>query len=184
MLGRGIESGLGVIFIVLRNLKVLLRHGAVCIQVLCSFQLFSGQEFIGDRLAVGVESYCNVIAANSQQDLVFLDGVAEARADIDYAAGSKRNHRHTPRNVRKHDPRGDELRRSFVSGGRYRRILFGMFHREQRDVHALNHLLGRRRFLSRNISLPFSAAAKGQQGRQGDGKESQIYTFYFHEHKV
>ena len=56
MLGRGIERGLGVVFVVLRDLEILLRHGAVFVQVLGSIQLLSREEFVGDGFAIGVEA--------------------------------------------------------------------------------------------------------------------------------
>ena len=49
MLGRGLERCLGVIFGVLRDLEVLLGHGAVFVQVLGSIQLLSSEEFVGRR---------------------------------------------------------------------------------------------------------------------------------------
>ena len=82
MLGRGVERGLGVLFGVLRDFKILQCHGAMFIKVLGSIQLLSREKFVGDGLAIGVEASRNVIAAHAQQDLVFLNGVAKPCAYI------------------------------------------------------------------------------------------------------
>ncbi len=86
MLGGGVKSGFCIIFGVLRYFQVLLCHGAVFVEVLGSIELFSRKEFISDGLAIGVESSGNVIAAYSQQHLVFLHRIAEPRANFHHAS--------------------------------------------------------------------------------------------------
>src|SRR5579862_938638 len=102
VLGGGIEGGLGVVLVVLRDLEIPLRNGSVLKEQLCSIQLLAREQLIGDSLAVGIKASRNIVASNTQQELALLNCVTEASADIDDAAGGKRNHRDSSRDVRKY----------------------------------------------------------------------------------
>ena len=90
---RGFDIHLGLVFGVLRDLKIVQGDGAVLVQILGALQLGARQNFVRHRLAVIGEAAGDIVAANAQQQLTLLHGVAEARVNRHDAAGDQRDDR-------------------------------------------------------------------------------------------
>ena len=169
MLGRGLESDLGVVRGVLRDLEVLLCDGAVGIQVHRSIQLLAREKFIGDGLAIGVETAGHIVASNGQQQLAFFHGVAEPRVNGHDTPRGERDHRDVASNIRRDRPRNHQLGGRGTLHRRRERKLLRMVHREQAGVRSGHDVRGRWR-LRRRIGMR-GAAYQHQQRRQRENKE-------------
>ena len=86
MLRHGFDVHFGLVFGVLRHLKIVQGDGAVRIQVLRALQLGARKHFIGKRLPVIRKRAGYVVAADGQQQLTLFDRVAEPRVDRHDAA--------------------------------------------------------------------------------------------------
>jgi hypothetical protein len=76
MLGQGIHGYLGLVFGVLRDLQIVQGNGAVIVQILGALVLSLGENLIRHGHAVIGIAARDIVAANGQQQLAFLYGVA------------------------------------------------------------------------------------------------------------
>ena len=146
MFRRGVERRLCVVLIVLCGFQILHCDGAVIEQELRAVQCLARKKLVGDGLAIRVVTARDIVASDAEQQLAFLDRVAEARADIHDASRGQRDHRHRASNVGIHRSVYHQLRRRFVQCRRRQRIALRMIDGKVRYVEPRNHGRGRWRF--------------------------------------
>ncbi len=100
MLSRGLHVDKCIVFGCLRNFEGALRNRSVGKQDISAIELYLGELFILDSLAiVGVRAR-DVRAPHLEQKLALFHQVAQPGIDFDDAAGGERGHRNLPRHVR------------------------------------------------------------------------------------
>src|SRR5579871_1440882 len=142
--------GLGVF----GNFQILLRHGALFVKQLGALVLSAGQRFIGHRAAIVGEGLRDVGALDAHQQLIFDDGIAEARADVDNASGCERNHGDVARYVGRYGSGDVQFGSGVVLLGGSQGKLLRMIHLHEIGIgFALNN--GSRRRFGFGVGLNF-----------------------------
>ena len=162
----------GLVFGVLRHLQIVQGHGAVLVQILGALQLSAGENLIRDGLPVIRIAARNIVAANGQQQLAFLHGVAEPRVNGHDAAGSERDDRDVAGDVGRDCARDDQLGGGGMLGRRGQRELLRMVHREEAASAAGTTLAGGG--ASAAASPCAVTAAENQQHSDGDQKSNEF----------
>ena len=103
-----------------------------------------GENLIRHRHTVIRIAARDVVASNGQQQLAFLDRVAEPRVNGRHAAGGERDDRDVAGNVGGDRARDHQLGGGGMLGCRSQRKLLGMVYREEVDVRARRDFGGRR----------------------------------------
>ena len=140
VLGGRLHINLRLVLGVLRNLKVIQGDGAVFVQIVCAFQLRMRENLAGQGFPVIGKCARDIVAANTQEDLARFDRVAEARVDGNHAAGSKRNHRYSSRNIGGYGARYNQFRDGRARGCLSQGKLLRMVHFEDADVNIGDNL--------------------------------------------